>query len=225
MTAQVLVSCESVTFSEGPKHPNWNHMAEFSCIYCHAWLETNPFTSVQMQANAKSIILRVSNQNGISCPKKFLNHPSLPTFLEIGNTTVPFSSSVRSLGVTLDPTLSFQQHISNVCRSAYLELRKISSVRHLLSAEATTTLVCAFIFPKLDYCNSLLAGLPKHLIHRLQRIQNNAAHLVCKSSKFEHVSPLLHSLHWLPISDRIYYKISSLTHSAICGTGPNTCLN
>ena len=44
--------------------------------------------------------------------------------------------------------------------------------------------------------------------------------LVCKSSKFEHVSPLLHSLHWLPISDRIDYKISSLTHSAICGTGP-----
>ena len=156
----------------------------------------------------------------LACPKKFLNHPSLPTFLEIGNTTVPFSSSVRSLGVTLDPTLSFQQHISNVCRSAYLELRKISSVRHLLSAEATTTLVCAFIFSKLDYCNSLLAGLPKRLIHRLQRIQNNAARLVCKSSKFEHVSPLLHSLHWLPISDRIDYKISSLTHSAICGTGP-----
>ena len=55
----------------------------------------------------------------LACPKKFLNHPSLPTFLEIGNTTVPFSSSVRSLGVTLDPTLSFQQHISNVCRSVY----------------------------------------------------------------------------------------------------------
>ena len=140
--------------------------------------------------------------------------------LIIGNTTIPFSSSVRCLEVTLDPTLSFQQHISNVYRSAYLELRKISSVRHLLSAEATTTLVCAFIFSKLDHCNSLLAGLPKHLTHRLQRIQNNAARLVCKSSKFEHVSPLLHSLHWLPISDRIDYKISSLTHSAICGTGP-----
>ena len=156
----------------------------------------------------------------LACPKKFLDHPSLQTFLEIGNTTVPFSSSVHSLGVTLDPTLSFKQHISNVCRSAYLELRKISFVRHLLSAEATTTLVCAFIFSKLDYCNSLFAGLPKHLIHRLQRIQNNAARLACKSSKFEHVSPLLQSLHWLPISDRIDYKISSLTHSAICGTGP-----
>ena len=156
----------------------------------------------------------------LACPKKFLDHPSLPTFLEIGSTTLPFSSSVRSLGVTLDPTLSFQQHISNVCRSVYLEIRTISSVRHLLSAEATTTLVCASIFSKLDYCNSLLAGLPKHLTHKLRCIQNNAARLVCKSSKFEHVSPLLHSLHWLPISDRIDYKIPSLTHSAICGTGP-----
>ena len=156
----------------------------------------------------------------LACPKKFLSHPSIPTSLEVGSVTVPFSSSVRSLGVTLDPTLSFQQHISTVCRSAYFELRKISSVRHLLSAEATKTLVCAFIFSKLDYCNSLLAGLPKHLIHRLQRIQNNAARLVCRSSKFEHVSPLLHKLHWLPISDRIDYKISSLTYSAVSGTGP-----
>ena len=136
----------------------------------------------------------------LACPKKFLYHPSLPTFLEIGSTNVPFSSSVRSLGVTLDPTLSLQQCISNVCRSAYLELWKISSVRHLLSDEPTTTLACAVIFSKLDYCNSLFAGLLKHLIHRLQRIQNDAARFVCKSSKFEHVSPLLHSLHCLPIS-------------------------
>ena len=50
----------------------------------------------------------------LACPKKCLDHSSVPTFLEIGNTTVPFSSSVRSLGVALDPTLSFQQHISNV---------------------------------------------------------------------------------------------------------------
>ena len=75
-------------------------------------------------------------------------------------------------------------------------------------------------FLNLTTATLFLAGLPKHLIHRLQRIQNDAARLVCKSSKFEHVSPLLHSLHWLPISDRIGYKISSLTHSAICGTGP-----
>jgi hypothetical protein len=156
----------------------------------------------------------------LACPKKFLNHPSLPTSLDIGDITVPFSSSVRSLGVTLDSTLSFKQQVTNICRSAYIELRKISSVRHLLSTEATKTLVCAFIFSKLDYCNSLLAGLPQYLIDRLQRIQNNAARLVCRSSKFDHISPLLHSLHWLPISHRIDYKISSLTYSAVCGTGP-----
>ena len=65
-----------------------------------------------------------------------------------------------------------------------------------------------------------MAGLPIYLIDRLQRIQNNAARLVTGSSKFDHVSPLLSSLHWLPVSDRIDYKISSLTYSAVCGTGP-----
>ena len=99
-------------------------------------------------------------------------------------------------------------------------MRRISSIRHYLSTDATKTLVCAFVLSKLDYCNSLLAGLPQKSLDRLQHIQNNAARLVCKARKFDHVSPLLHSLHWLPISNRIDYKLSTLTFSSISGSGP-----
>ena len=156
----------------------------------------------------------------LACPKKLLQHPSLPDSVLINNIPVSFSSSVRSLGVILDQSLSFQQQISNICKVAYLELRRISSIRHYLTADATKTLVCAFVLSRVDYCNSLLAGLPKYLLDRLQRIQNNAARLICKASRSDHISPLLHSLHWLPISDRINYKLSTFTFSAVCGTGP-----
>ncbi|KAK7105200.1 hypothetical protein V1264_016609 [Littorina saxatilis] len=156
----------------------------------------------------------------LGCPKKFLNPPSLPASLTVNELPISFSPSVRSLGVTLDPTLSFQKHISNICKSAYLELRKISSVRHYLTADATKTLVCSLVLSKIDYCNSLLAGLPKYLLDRLQRIQNNAARLVFKSSKYEHATPLLHSLHWLPITKRIEYKLSSLSFAVVSGSAP-----
>ena len=117
----------------------------------------------------------------LACPKKILQHPSLPDSILINDTTVSFSSSVPSLGVTLDQSLSVQQHISNVCKVAYLELSKIGYIRHFLSTDATKTLVCAFVLLRIDYCNSLLAGLPKYLLDRLQRIQNNTARLFLQS--------------------------------------------
>ena len=98
--------------------------------------------------------------------------------VDIGGKRIPFKSSVRNLGVHLDQTLSMQQHISSVCRAAYLELRRIASVRPYLTRTATAQLVSSAITSRLDYCNSSLAELPVKQISRLQRVQNNAAKLV-----------------------------------------------
>jgi hypothetical protein len=156
----------------------------------------------------------------LATPKKLQNHPSLPQSMQINNVDISFSPSVRSLGVILDQTLSFKQHVSSICRVAYLELRRISTIRHYLSTDATKTLICAFVLSRIDYCNSLLAGIQKYMLDRLQKIQNNAARLVFKSSKYDHVSPLLHSLHWLPITQRIDYKLCSMCFAVISSTGP-----
>ena len=80
---------------------------------------------------------------------------------------IKFANTVRNLGVCLDPTLSFQQQISSVCRICYLELRRISAIRHYLSEDVTKKLLCAFVLSRLDYCNSLLAGCPKYLLSKL----------------------------------------------------------
>ena len=72
----------------------------------------------------------------------------------------------------------------------------------------------------LDYCNSLLAGFPKYLLMKLQKIPNNTAQEVFGSSKLDPVSPLLHALQWLPVHQRINYKLFSICFSSVTGTGP-----
>ena len=130
------------------------------------------------------------------------------------------SSSVKSLGITLDNTLSMHSHILNVCRVAYIELRRIGSIRHFLSTEAAKTLVCSFVLSRLDYCNCLRSGSPQYLIDRLQKVQNNAARLVLRGRRSDHATPLFKSLHWLPISARIQYKILTLTYTSLFDSGP-----
>ena len=88
-----------------------------------------------------------------------------------------------NLGVTLDQNLSFQQHVSRASQICYFELRRINSIRHYLSQDALKTMISAFVLPRIDYCNSLLAGCPKQLIHKLQKVQNNAARLICRTPK------------------------------------------
>ena len=95
--------------------------------------------------------------------------------------------------------MSVELHIKNVCQSAYSELHRISTIQHLLSVDSTKTLVSTFVLSRLNYCHSLLSGCPKNLLGKLQKVQNSAARLVLKAHKHSHVSPLLRTLHWLPI--------------------------
>lgn len=81
-------------------------------------------------------------------------------------------------------------------------------------------MVHAFITSKLDYCNSLYYGLPKYLLKRLQCIQNSAARLVVQASKFDHVTPVLIKLHWLPVRFRIMFKILLMVYKCLHDMAP-----
>ena len=100
------------------------------------------------------------------------------------------------------------------------ELRRISSIHHLLTVNATKTLLSAFVLSKLDYCNSLLCGSSQFILDKLQRGQNSASRLVMKSCKCDHVQPLLRSLHWLPVHSRTDYKISTLCFNTFTDSSP-----
>ena len=95
------------------------------------------------------------------------NSPNLPLSIKIGQNDICFSRSVRNLGVIFDDKLSTKQQVSKICQSAYLELRRISSIRHVLTVDATKTFVTSLVLSRLDYCNSLLSGIPQQLIDKL----------------------------------------------------------
>ena len=100
------------------------------------------------------------------------------------------------------------------------KIRHISSIRHLLTTQAAQTLVCFLVLSRLDYCNSLLLGCPQYLLDKLQKVQNAAARLVCRAKKSDHIHPILETLHWLPVTHRIQYKISTICFNSISGTAP-----
>ena len=138
--------------------------------------------------------------------------------ITLGSHNIHFSDSARNLGFILDSKLSMKKHVIKIFQTAYFELKRISSIRRFLSTEdATKTFVTSYILSRLDYCNCLLMGTPNSVIQPLQKIQNFAARL---APRHHHSTPLLEKLHWLPISERMKYKVACMCFSAISGSGP-----
>jgi len=141
--------------------------------------------------------------------------------LTISNCRVAKSTSARNIGVIFDETLSLNDHVLSVCKTCVFHIHNIWKIRKHISQDACELLVNAFITSKLDFCNSLLYGLPKVSLQRLQYIQNAAARLVTFSRKQEHITPVLYNLHWLPVEQRIQFKIILLTFKALHGLAPS----
>ena len=141
--------------------------------------------------------------------------------LKLGDISIPLAPSVKNLGVSIDNTLSMQSFVSSTTQSCYFHLHRISTIRRFLTTEATTRLVVCLILSRIDYCNSLLFGLPFSTIQPLQRIQNSAARLILKKRKSDHISPLLSSLHWLPVSQRIQFKFLVLLFKVVHNLAPS----
>ena len=108
--------------------------------------------------------------------------------------------------------------IQNICKSAYL--RNNGAVRSHLPDSATVQLVHALITSRLDYCNSLLYGIPKHKTDRLQCVHNIAARIVARCPKFTNITPVLYELHWLPIYKRIVFKLLLLVYRSVNQLAP-----
>ena len=147
-------------------------------------------------------------------------HSDNPLTVNIAGAIIPVSPTLKSLGVTLDSQLSFHQHVNSVCKISYFHLHSMHHVRSCLPPLILWTVACSIISAKLDYCNSLLYGTTHGNIHKLQLVQNSLARLVTGTRKFDHISPVLAKLHWLPVSYRITYKIAVLTHKTLSTSQP-----
>ena len=138
---------------------------------------------------------------------------------------------MRNLGVTIDRNCTFSCHVNDICKNMKKAFHSISTIG-LTNALATSfpgslfsasivvgredpgNEVDALVISRIDYCNSLLYGLPKSEIAKLQRVQNTAARLVSLAPKYDHTTPLLRDLHW-----RIQLKIILLVWKLLHGCG------
>ena len=132
------------------------------------------------------------------------------TPVSISGHSIPFSQSVRNLGVFIDETLFMGVHIKHPCCILFCQLRRLGKIHPFLSTDAANKLAVSFVLTRLDYCNSLLAGLPDNKLNKLQRIQNHAARIVLCKPRHVSATSLLRTLHWLPVKARIQYKIACL---------------
>ncbi|KAF7646093.1 hypothetical protein LDENG_00193770, partial [Lucifuga dentata] len=116
--------------------------------------------------------------------------------------------------------LTFQSHIKSITKTAFFQLSNIAKIRPILSLRDAETVIHAFVSSRLDYCNVLLSGLPNYAIRSLQLVQNAAARILTKTRKYDHITPVLASLRWLPVQARADFKVLLLTYKALHGLAP-----
>lgn len=133
----------------------------------------------------------------------------------VDDATVLLSDTIVTLGVTLDSQLTLTKHVNTLVKACYFNMRAIRHIRHLLSQQDAALLASALIHSKLDYCNSILFNTSAANLHSLQRVQHSLARLVLLPTARSNPTDLLRQLHWLPVPQRINYKIACLTHSSL----------
>ena len=140
--------------------------------------------------------------------------------ITIGNSDIYPSAAARNLGVMFDDRMNMNAQVNAVVKSCNMQLRSIGEIRKYLSTDAAQNLIHAFITSRLDNGNSLLYGLPDYMIQKLQRVQNKAARILSRTPKYNHITPILKTLHWLPVKSRIDFKILTLTFKCLNDLAP-----
>ena len=175
-----------------------------------------------------SPILSLTYSPGWTLTNCFSIHPKLNSYSLVQNnkgsnffnSQLYFSAMISSqsavllviLGFIFDSDMSFTDQINSLSKSCHFHIRDIRRIRHLLPLSAATALANSLVSNQLDYCNSLYNGISQANLNKIQRIQNTLARVVTNTSKFEHITPILKKLHWLPIKQRIDYKLCLLTY-------------
>ena len=140
---------------------------------------------------------------------------SLAISLQVGDELVKMKDEFpKNLGVIFNSTCNMKEHIDGLRKSINFNLYSLGKIRKSLDKSCTEKLVNCLITSKMDYCNSLMYGLPHNHLEPLQLCQNHAARIITLRRKHDHITPCLISLHWLPVQFRIEYKMLMFTYKA-----------
>ena len=150
------------------------------------------------------------------CAPHTKNKLSMP-HIELGNTVVPISTVAKNIGVFFDDALGMNNHVQHVCSVAYFHLHCIGRIRNLLERKTTEIMIHTYMTYHRDNRSCLLYGITDHLVTRLRRVRDAAARLIIRTKKHDHITAVLLDLHWLPIKQRVEYKLLLLTCRSLHG--------
>ena len=168
-----------------------------------SWMDTNFLT---LNENKTEVLV-------------FEHGPAFPV-AQLGPLNVNTRPFVKNLGVTFDNHFKFDKQISSVVKASFFQLRLIARIKAYIPPSDLEKVIHAFIFSRLDYCNALYMGIDQSAIRRLQLVQNAAARLLTGKKKRDHITPILASLHWLPVRYRIDFKMLLFVFKAQHGLAP-----
>ena len=144
--------------------------------------------------------------------------------LETSGESIEPSQVAKSLGVLFDEFLTFEDHINNIIKCCNIHLRNLRVIASKLDYELKRQLIHCLVFSKLDYCNGLLFGLPDYLLKKLQKVQNSCVRFLFGRKviqKWDSVTPFLKQAHFLPIKQRIDYKIALTAYKCVNNIAPD----
>ena len=153
------------------------------------------------------LLVNAAKTELIHFTSRYAPSPPAPLAVTVDGVNIAAVNKVRNLGVIMDKHLSMSDHITKTCQSAIAAIRKIGQIRQYLNRATIEILVQSLVMSHIDNCNVLLYSLPNKELKRLQRIQNTAARLIVGARSRDPISPILHSLHWLPVEKRVIFKI------------------
>ena len=161
---------DDITLFTGVSHPDPSPtlLKLSSCLSAlNSW-----FSQSQLKLNpTKSEVMFVGSS-------RLLAKYNLPSVITLDGTTLPISSKLKILGVTLDSNLNFAHFISQIIQSSNFHIYAIKQVLKFLLLSTANTLFISLVLSRLNYCNSLLCGQPNYLLCKLQALQNHAAKTV-----------------------------------------------
>ena len=140
--------------------------------------------------------------------------------IKIDGDTIEPIDEAQNLGIIFDKHMTLKAHVNAVYKLAKCYLHNINVAQKYLTAEAAEKVIHVFVVSWLDGTNSLLYGLLAIELKKLQKIQYSAARILTGASKYDHITPVLKQLHWLPVS-RIEYKILMLAFKFLHGLAPH----
>ena len=180
----------------------------------------NCLDEIRVWMKSNLLILYADKTEIIHFASRFKNNIEKLDSLRIGGSDIIPSHCIRNLGVYQESTGSISSHVNHISKSCFFSLHRLSKIRSCLNQSTTEKLVHAFITSRLDYCNSILYGCPENEIEKLQAIQNSAARLIKVKKKSDEITPILYDLHWLPIKERIVFKLLMFVYKILNNQAP-----